>query len=55
MLAHIVRAFIFLGFATITLLLATNHYGFAIKITNYFFWFVLLVVLGGLFSNEIKK
>lgn len=53
--ARIIGLGVLAGFVGISLLLATNHYGFAIKVANYFFWFLVLVVMEGLSRNEIKK
>ncbi len=43
------------GFLAVGLLLATNHWGFAIKVTNYIFYLLLLSVFWGLTTYEKRK
>ena len=50
----ILVALILLGFGTASALLATDHYGLAIKFVNYFYWIVLAVVLWKTFLYEDK-
>lgn len=42
---------VLLGFVGIAVLLATNHHGFATRVTDYFFWFLVLVGVGGLLKQ----
>lgn len=51
MFVRLIVSCMLFGFLAIALLLATNHYGFATKVTDYFFWFLVLVVVGGLLKQ----
>lgn len=55
MLQRFVVPAVWLGFLAISALSALSHYGLAIRVTNYLFFFLVLVVIGGLITNEIKK